>query len=57
MAYIIHRHGVIYFQQYGWDERLEVVVARITADSLDKTTTPIQSATGLQSVVRHVLVA
>ncbi|KAH6842432.1 acyl-CoA N-acyltransferase [Chaetomium sp. MPI-CAGE-AT-0009] len=32
MGYIIHRHGLIYDREYGWDERFEGMVAKIAAD-------------------------
>ena len=32
IGWIVHRHGALYHQEYGWDEQFEVLVAEIAAD-------------------------
>jgi DNA-binding MarR family transcriptional regulator/N-acetylglutamate synthase-like GNAT family acetyltransferase len=36
MGWIVHRHASLYAAEYGWDERFAALVARITADFIDR---------------------
>jgi DNA-binding MarR family transcriptional regulator/GNAT superfamily N-acetyltransferase len=36
MGWIVHRHGVLYAQEYGWDETFEALAASIAAEFIRK---------------------
>ena len=36
MGWVIHRHGALYSQEHGWDERFEALVAEIAARFIQK---------------------